>query len=122
MKAHGTGLEKVPRLSKRWNIIFYIFTLKILCCKLEKSTKQFDIRFPLLVMEYLNFASDFSFLHEEKIFQELVVPNATISSKDKVFLVAKEVYSLSPSQGVVRRYATWTGGGEQLIGEVRDYL
>ena len=73
-------------------------------------------------MEYLDFASDFSFLHEEEVFQELVVSNATISSKDKVFLVAKEVYSLSPGQGVVRQYATWTGGGEQLIGDVRDYL
>ena len=67
-------------------------------------------------MEYLDFASDFSFLHEE----ELVVPDVTNSSKGKVFLVAKEVYSLSSSQGVVRQYATWAGGGEQLTGEVRD--
>ena len=61
-------------------------------------------------------------LQEEEVFQELVLSNVTNSSKDKVFLVAKEVYSLSPGQGVVRQYATWTGGGEQLIGEVRDYL
>ena len=67
-------------------------------------------------MEYLDFASDFSFLHEE----ELVVPDVTNSSMGKVVLVAKEVYSLSSSQGVVRQYATWTGGGEKLIGEVSD--
>ena len=72
-------------------------------------------------MEYLDFASDFSFLNEEKVFEDLVVPDVTNSNKEeKVFLVAKEVYSLSSSQGVVRQYATWTGGGEKLIGEVSD--
>ena len=69
-------------------------------------------------MEYLDFASDFNFLHEE----EVLVP-AKIPSKDNVasfILVAHEAYSLGQGQGVVQQYATFAGGGEKLIGEVRD--
>ena len=72
-------------------------------------------------MEYLDFASDFNFLHEEEV---LVPDQAKISSKDNVatsfILVANEAYSLGQGQGVVQQYATWAGGGEKLIGEVRD--
>ena len=71
-------------------------------------------------MEYLDFASDFNFLHEEEV---LVPDQATIPSKDNVasfILVADEAYSLGQGQGVVQQYATWAGGGEKLIGEVRD--
>ena len=67
-------------------------------------------------MEYLDFASDFNFLHEEEV---LVPDTSSLLSKDNgsFVLVADEAYSLGPGQGVVQQYSAWTGG-EKLIGEV----
>ena len=82
--------------------------------------------FSLLVMEYLDISSDFSFLHEKlqgKVDTELQLEDAT-KSKESAFLVANEVYSLDPGHGVVRQYAAWANQGK-LIGKVsreREYL
>ena len=69
-------------------------------------------------MEYLDFASDFNFLHEEEV---LVPDTSSLLSKDNgsFVLVADEAYSLGPGQGVVQQYSAWTGG-KKLIGEVRE--
>ena len=75
--------------------------------------------FSLLVIEYLDISSDFSFLHEElqgKVDTELQLEDAT-KSKESAFLVANEVYSLDPGHGVVRQYAAWANQGN-LIGKV----
>ena len=73
----------------------------------------------MLVIEYLDISSDFSFLHEElqgKVDTELQLEDAT-KSKESAFLVANEVYSLDPGHGVVRQYAAWADQGK-LIGKV----
>ena len=76
-------------------------------------------------MEHLDFASDFTFLHEEEVFEEVfVLSNASSSPSIKenvssLILVAEEAYSLGPGQGVVQQYLAWTSGGERLIGDVR---
>ena len=76
-------------------------------------------------MEHLDFASDFTFLHEEEVFEEVVVLSNASSSlliKENVssfILVAEEAYSLVPGQGVVRQYLAWAAGGERLLGDVR---
>ena len=111
----------MPRLRTRCHIRFRIsaiFSPNILCCKLDRSTNQTDILLPSLVMEYLDFASDFNFLHEEEV---LVPDTSSLLSKDNgsFVLVADEAYSLGPGQGVVQQYSAWTGG-KKLIGEVRE--
>ena len=79
----------------------------------------------MLVLDFLDISSDFTFLRGVERLEGLDIEQNTISKELKeeteVFLVAEEVYNLGPTRARVQRYAAWDGGGK-LIEEVEDII
>ena len=79
----------------------------------------------LLVLDFLDISSDFTFLRGVERLEGLEIEQNKIRKELKedteVFLVAEEVYNLGPGRARVQRYAAWDGGGN-LIEEVGDII
>ena len=79
----------------------------------------------LLVLDFLDISSDFTFLRGVERLEGLDIEQNTIRKELKedteVFLVAEEVYNLGPGRARVHRYAAWDGEGN-LIEEVGDII
>ena len=77
----------------------------------------------MLVLDFLDISSDFTFFRGVERLEGLEIEQNKISKELKedteVFLVAEEVYNLGPGRARVQRYAAWDGGGI-LIEEVED--
>ena len=79
----------------------------------------------MLVLDFLDISSDFTFLRGVERLEGLEIEQNKISKELKedteVFLVAEEVYNLGPGRARVQRYAAWDGEGN-LIEEVEDII